>query len=180
MLAPACAQHARRTGTAKPVAVPLTTSHTHTVVGIHLEPVTADNWESCVALKVRRHQRRYVAEVSYYLCLCVYGSTWHPVSILRDDTVVGFFMWAIENDGTGNVGGLVIDATQQRSGIGRAVLNILIQRCESSPGCTGLALSYHPDNHAAKDLYAALGFQETGEVLDEGAEVVARRIPSAP
>jgi hypothetical protein len=67
-------------------------------------------------------------------------------------------MWAIEDDGKGNIGGLGIDAASQRTGIARPVINTLIQRCESSE----------------------LGFPETGEVLDEGAELVARRTPCAP
>jgi len=150
------------------------------MAAIHMEPVTPDIWEACAALEVRPEQRQYVADVSYYLCLCHYGSTWHPVSIICDGRVVGFFMWAIEDDGTGNVGGLVVDAASQRRGVARAVLQTLIQRCESSPGCTGLALSYSPDNCAARALYASLGFHETGEVLDEGAEVVARRMPALP
>jgi diamine N-acetyltransferase len=160
--------------------VSTSTSQTHVVVAIHMEPVTADNWEACAALEVRPQQRQYVAAVSYYLCLCAYGATWHPMSIIRDGRVVGFFMRAIEDDGTGNVGGLVIDAASQRTGVARAVLQTLIQRCESSPGWTGLALSYSPDNRAARALYASLGFHETGEVLDEGAEVVARASIEAP
>jgi diamine N-acetyltransferase len=48
----------------------------------------------------------------------------------------------------------------------------------NEPGCTGVALSYAPDNVAARRLYATLGFRETGEIEDDGAEVVARRAVS--
>lgn len=37
------------------------------------------------------------------------------------------------------------------------------------------ALSYRPDNAAARTLYLSLGFTETDEWIDDGAEVVARR-----
>ncbi len=45
------------------------------------------------------------------------------------------------------------------------------------PGCTGIALSVSPDNAAARALYASLGFVETGEVEDDGAELVLRLNP---
>ena len=66
-------------------------------------------------------------------------------------------------------------AAVQRTGVARAALTALIERFEAQPGCTGVALSYRPDNVDAKRLYAALGFVETGETEDDGAEVVARR-----
>jgi diamine N-acetyltransferase len=141
---------------------------------VRLEPVTSANWERCAAIAVRPGQERYVAAVTYYLCLCLYGSTWRPVAIVRDDAVVGFYMEAVEDNATVWVGGLVIDAAAQRTGVARSTLSVLIGRCQADPGCPGLALSYHPDNTAAKTLYASLGFRETGETLDGGAEVIAR------
>ena len=32
-----------------------------------------------------------------------------------------------------------------------------------------------PDNTAAKNLFASLGFHETGETVDDGDEIVSRR-----
>ena len=45
------------------------------MVDVRLVPVGADNWRDCVALRVEEPQRRWVADVSYYLCLCTYGDT---------------------------------------------------------------------------------------------------------
>lgn len=139
---------------------------------VHLEPVTAQNWRDCADLSVRPDQSRYVAAVSYYLCLCHYGSTWQPLAIVRDGAVVGFCMWAVDDDASRWVGGLVVAATVQRTGIARSAL---LERFERDPDCSGVALSYTPDNRSAADLYASLGFRETGETEDDGAEVVARR-----
>ena len=147
---------------------------------VSLEPVTENNWRSCAALTVEPDQAGHVASVTYYLCLCTYGSTWQPLAIVRGDAVVGFCMWAVDDDGSRWVGGLVVDTVVQRTGVARAALTALIERFEAEPGCTGVALSYSPDNDAARRLYAALGFVETGETEDDGAEVVARRpLPSA-
>ncbi len=142
---------------------------------VQLEPVTAANWRRCAGLTVRPDQKRFVAEVTYYLCLCFYGSTWQPLEITRDGTVVGFCMWGIDDDDSRWIGGLVVDVTVQRTGVARAALTALIRRFEADPACPAIALSYTPDNTAAKDLYASLGFGETGETVDDGDEVVARR-----
>jgi len=142
---------------------------------VELEPVTAANWRECAALTVRPEQTRFVAAVTYYLCLCAYGSTWHPLAIRRDGTVVGFCMWGVDDDASRWIGGLLIDAAAQRSGIARCAVLHLIEQFESEPDCLEVALSYSPDNTAAKDLYASLGFRETGETEDDGEEVVARR-----
>ena len=142
---------------------------------VWLEPVTEESWRNCAALSVRPDQADYVATVTYYLCLCAYGTTWQPMAIRRGDRVVGFCMWGVDDDASRWIGGLVVDAAVQRTGVGRAALVALIERLEADPACTGVALSYPPANVVARRLYASLGFVETGETEDDGAEVVARR-----
>ena len=142
---------------------------------ITLEPVTADNWRACAALTVHPAQRDYVNAVTHYLCLCHYGDVWHPLAAVRDGEVVGFCMWGIDDDGSAWIGGLLVDQSQQRTGVARAAVNALVDRFGGEPGCPGMALSYAPDNQAARALYRSLGFVETGEADDDGVEVVARR-----
>jgi diamine N-acetyltransferase len=146
---------------------------------VELYSVTSANWQACAALSVGENQARFVAPVSYYLSLCVYGDTWQPLAVVRDEAVVGFCMWGIDDDGSAWVGGLLVEQSQQRTGIARAAVNALIDRFAGRSGCPGMALSYAPENEAARALYRSLGFVETGETVDHGAEVVARR-PFAP
>jgi diamine N-acetyltransferase len=148
------------------------------VSNVLLEPVTAANWRDCAGLTVRADQARYVASVPYYLCLCAYGSTWRPLALVRDGVVVGFCMYAVDGDGSGWIGGLLVDAAAQRTGVARAAVAAPVERFEADPDCPGTALSYAPGNVAARNLYASLGFRETGETDDDGAEVVARRARS--
>ena len=75
------------------------------------------------------------------------------------------------DDDSAWIGGLVIDRTQQRQGIGRAVIDRLVERAAEEGRSS--ALSYEPANRPAKTLYAKAGFVETGET--DGDEVVARR-----
>ena len=142
---------------------------------VRLVPVTSENWRECAALTVHPDQEQHVASVTYYLSLCAYGDTWHPLAIVRDDTVVGFCMWGVDDDSSRWIGGLVVDASAQRQGVARDAVQRLVERFESEPDCPAVALSYRPDNTAARALYASLGFVETGETEDDGAEVVARR-----
>ncbi|GIE76156.1 hypothetical protein Aph02nite_21060 [Actinoplanes philippinensis] len=142
---------------------------------ISLEPVTAANWRDCAALTVHPDQRRFVADVAYYLCMCHYGDTWNPFAVVRDGTVVGFVIWGVDDDGSRWIGGLVVDARHQRQGVGREVVRRLRERLIAEPGTPNVALSYQPANTAARGLYLSLGFVETGETEDD--EVVARWAP---
>lgn len=143
---------------------------------IRLEPVTAGNWRDCAALTVHPGQRDFVADVTYYLCMCHYGDTWNPLAVVRGEEVVGFVIWGVDDDGSRWIGGLVVDAAHQRQGIGRETVRQLRERLIAEPGTPNVALSYQTANTAARDLYLSLGFVETGEVEDD--EVVARWAPA--
>jgi diamine N-acetyltransferase len=135
--------------------------------------VTAVNWRDCADLEVAEEQRAFVAPVTRYLCLCHYGGLWQPLAVTAAGRVVGFVMWAVdEEDGSGWIGGLVIGGDQQRRGYGRAAVLALVERLRRDEGCPTAALSYAPQNTAAQALYASLGFVEAGEREDD--EVVAR------
>jgi diamine N-acetyltransferase len=141
-------------------------------VSVRLDEVTPQNWRSVVAVSPRSEQAEFVTTVARYLCLCHYGGEWHPLAISTEDEVVGHVMWAEDaEDASIWIGGLVIDAEHQGGGIGRATMLALIDRFQGAPG--GMALSYSPDNTVARNLYASVGFGETGETVDE--EIVARR-----
>lgn len=142
---------------------------------ISLEPVTAGNWRDCAALTVHPGQKDFVAAVTYYLCMCHYGDTWNPLAVVRGGVVVGFVIWAVDDDGSRWIGGLVVDAEHQRQGIGREIVRQLRERLIAEPGTPNVALSYQPANTAARDLYLSLGFVETGETEDD--EVIARWAP---
>jgi diamine N-acetyltransferase len=139
---------------------------------ITLRPVDADNWRAVAALTVTETQRAWVAEPAYYLALCHYSPVgWTPLAVTdAAGSVVGFLMWAVDpEDGAAWLGGITIDATQQGKGFGRAAVSTALTELDAP----SFALSYQPDNTAARALYASLGFVETGELEDD--EVVARR-----
>lgn len=138
-----------------------------------LEDVTAATARRCAQLRPAAGQERFVATVGRYLRMCDEGDKWHPLAIVEDGEVVGFCMWAVDDDGSRWIGGLVIDAPHQSRGLGGAAMEAMLDRLGPEAGAAGVALSYHPDNEAARRLYASLGFHETGETHSSG-EVVAR------
>jgi diamine N-acetyltransferase len=140
---------------------------------VTLHPVTEENWREVARLRVTEAQREFVAEPTYYLCLCCYGDLWNPLAVYLGEEVVGFMMWAIDPaDGSCWLGGILIDEGRQGRGYGRAAVRAALAKLARENGCRDFALSYHPTNAVARHLYASLGFEETGE--REGDEVVAR------
>lgn len=59
------------------------------MVDVSLVEVSTASWRACAALRVEEDQRRWVADVTHYVCLCTYGDTWHPLAIEVESEVVG-------------------------------------------------------------------------------------------
>jgi diamine N-acetyltransferase len=141
--------------------------------GIELRAITAALRVSVVGLRVEPEQRRFVAPIEHYLELCERpGSPWRPFAVLEGSEIIGFVMHGVDpDDDSAWIGGLVIDRTRQRRGIGRSVVDLLVARATAEGRAS--ELSYEPANTIAKSLYQQAGFVETGE--RDGDEVVARR-----
>ena len=100
---------------------------------VSLSEVGAGNWRDCAALEVTEDQRAFVAPVTRYLAMCAYGDTpWRPLAVEADGRVVGFAIWAVDPDDQSYwIGGLVVDAAEQRKGYGRAVVQALLDRARA-------------------------------------------------
>jgi diamine N-acetyltransferase len=151
---------------------------------VTLVPVTAENWRDVAEIRATDGQRRWVADVTYYLCLSVYGGPWRSCAVLDGDDTVGHVMWAVDHEEDSHwIGGLVIAGDRQGQGLGRRTVEALLSLWENEePGLTGTpyteaALSVAPDNTTARGLYHSLGFVATGEMSDD--ELVLRR-PRVP
>lgn len=138
---------------------------------ISVKPVDSDNWRDVAALTVNDDQKAFMAEPSYYLALCCYG-TWNPLAIYLRDKVIGFMMWGIDDDTSCWLGGILIDREYQGKGYGRQAVQAAMTKLAEQNGSTEFALSYQPTNEAARHLYGSMGFSETGETEDN--ELVAR------
>ena len=141
-------------------------------VQLTLADVTADNWREVADLAPRDDQRDFVpALAARYLLLGVHGDTWHNLAVVDGDTAIAHVMWAVDDDGSHWIGGLLVDAAHQGRGVGRAAVALLLERWRDEGPV--VRASVHPDNAASRALFASLGFQETGGWEDD--ELVVER-----
>ena len=146
---------------------------------VTLHPIAKDNYLKCIRLKVSAGQETFVASNAVSLVQAVYEEGAIPRAIYADDTMVGFIMAQyIPAEQMPYIWRLMIDASHQGKGYGKAAMQLMLDHLKAIPGCQRIGISYVPENDTARQLYAALGFIETGEM--DGAEVVAHLVIDAP
>ena len=146
-------------------------------------PVTKDNWQELIDLKVREDQTKFVASNLYSIAESQFGEDipdeghWDmfPYGIFDEGKAVGFLMIAY-NFGShrfqGFVQRLMVDEKFQGKGYGRFGMNWILDRYRSDARIKSIAISYEPHNETARKLYASLGFVETGEMVEGEALAV--------
>ncbi|KON87737.1 GCN5 family acetyltransferase [Sporosarcina globispora] len=144
-------------------------------MNIQLEPVTRDNWEEAIKLKVKESQRDFVPSSAVSLAKVYIKPDgdeveYIPFSIYDNDKMVGFIMYAYE-PGTVNmywINGFFIDEKYQGMGYGRAALAEMISWIKTKfSKCEEIRLTVHKDNHYARNLYKNFSFSPSGEIWGE-------------
>lgn len=139
--------------------------------GRRLTPVTPENFDAAVAVKVRVDQERLVAPVMKSLAQAyVYGEAAWPRLILDGDRVVGFLMAFVgidwhEDGGSDLRSGLWrlnIAVGEQRRGYGRFAVEQVATEIRRRGG-DRMFVSYHPGPGGPEVFYRGLGFKPTGE-----------------
>ena len=157
---------------------------------IHLEKITYENFDDVFDLKVKQEQYPFVASNLYsvaeaYVTL-VNGGQVFPFAICDDDKLVGFIQLGYgenaDQDGVSvekdnyEIWRFMIDKRYQGRGYGKEALRLALEFIRTWP--CGKAeycwISYEPENEAAKKLYAAFGFEETGEMCGDEAVAVLK------
>ncbi len=142
---------------------------------VTLRDITADNWRDCVSLKVGPGQENFVASNAFSLAQSKYEPELIPQAIYDGETMVGFLMYRPADLGLAKmwyIYRLMVAHDQQGKGYGRAGMKCLLERLRAIPGYNAVLISFVPDNDAARNLYASLGFEDTGEIED--GEIVYR------
>jgi diamine N-acetyltransferase len=60
----------------------------------------------------------------------------------------------------------MIDKTHQGRGLGRSALEAVIDRMRAKDDCEEIFISHEPENTVAEKLYASLGFEKTGAMVE--------------
>lgn len=139
-----------------------------------LEPVTPENYEAVIALKVADHQQDFVAPTLRSLAdAYVYKSALTRAARVGDD-IVGFAL-IIPEQPTALIVRLLIDARFQRLGHGRALVAAIIDWIAAlEPRPARMRISAKPENEVALNLYRSFGFEDDG--FEHGEVVLVRAL----
>lgn len=149
-------------------------------MSLELRPVTVENWNSLIKLKVREDQKNFVASNLYSIAEAQFGfddeGHWRlfPFGLYVEDEPVGFAMTGLNyahSHFQGLILRLMVDEKYQGKGYGRAAMKSMLEMFQTDKNISSVCITYEPENEAARKLYASLGFEETGELMEN--EVVA-------
>ena len=147
-----------------------------------IRPVTKDNWRELIRLKVRDDQTHFVASNLYSIAEAQFGDEYeghwdlYPFGIYDDEgSPVGFLMYGINLDHPEQqafIQRLMIDDKFQGKGYGRFGMQKVLEIFQAEARIQRVGISYEPENEAARKLYASLGFEETGKMIEGEVEAV--------
>ena len=143
---------------------------------INLKPVTKDNLDDVLALKVAETQKSFVSTNAESLAQAyVYSETAWPFAVYDDETLVGFIMMGYyEAKHYYTLWKFMIDQRYQNKGYGRKALELglafIREKFHPEEIYTGVA----PGNSVAKGLYESVGFVDTG-LLEFGMEEMCKK-----
>lgn len=127
-------------------------------MNITLRKIDSCNWGSCIKLKVKEEQKKFVATNENALALAYVYPEMNPLGIYLDEIMIGFIMYALDpDDGIHYVNRLMIDEHYQGRGYGKKALEILIEKLKNE-GAVYLDIMHKPDNYFAIKIYESLGF----------------------
>lgn len=151
-----------------------------------IRPVSKDNWNELIRLKVGEAQKNFVASNLYSIAEAQFGydekdgkGHWqfYPFGIYEDDTPVGFLMYGINYDypeTQGLIVRLMVDENRQGKGYGKFGMEKVLEIFRADEKIENAIITYAPENEGARKLYASFGFVETGDMLDGETVAVLR------
>jgi len=148
-----------------------------------IRPVTKDNWQELIKLKVREEQKHFVASNLYSIAQAQFGDEYeghwdlHPFGIYEGDTPVGFLMYALNFSHPKQqayIQRLMVDEKFQGKGYGKFGMEKMLELFRADERIKEVSISYEPENEGARKLYASLGFAENGEVVDDETVAVLK------
>jgi diamine N-acetyltransferase len=149
-------------------------------MSLEFRPVTQENWQSLIKLKVRDGQQDFVSSNVYSIAESQFGFNeeghWDlfPYGLYLNDEPVGFAMTGLNINHSrfqGLILRLMVDERYQGRGYGRQAMKVMTEMFLANEYVRAVCISYAPENDAARKLYASFGFVETGEMLE--SEVLA-------
>jgi diamine N-acetyltransferase len=161
-------------------------------MAVTLRPITCDNWIQCIELAptAEQQQNSFVAPNQLSLAQAYAEPWWQPYAIYAGEQMVGFVLYGCwpergvpdyhtyAKPGVHCVLRFMIDGRYQGRGHGRAAMERVVEQICHEPGAHTIELSVDPNNEAAQRLYNSLGFQRTGNMVED--EIEMRLVLNAP
>ena len=148
-----------------------------------IRPVTKENWQSLIKLKVRDDQKNFVASNLYSIAQSHFGDEFEghwdlfAYGIYEDDTPVGFLMYGLNfahPSQQAYIQRLMVDEKFQGKGYGRFGMQKMLEIFRAEERVKEVSISYEPENDVARKLYASLDFVETERIIEDEVEAVLK------
>ncbi|WP_256259920.1 GNAT family N-acetyltransferase [Streptomyces atratus] len=147
---------------------------------VELRPVTAQNLDACLALRVHPDQEGFVAPNVRSLAEAYVHPEAQTRVIHHGSELVGFVLFHPVEVGRPDQGHCIVrfmvDHRFQGQGIGRRALRAALDWVSREHHTDVVQLSFRPENVRARSFYRAAGFEDTGEV-SEGEIVMRWTVP---
>jgi len=146
---------------------------------VRLVEITEDTVRDVCDLQVAKSQNLFVAPNSISLAQALFcPEAWYR-AIYEGDTLVGFIMLydetlreKVPEKPEVDIWRFMVAEKHQGKGIGKKVLNLIINSLRERDCFSEVKLSYVPGNAPGEGLYADVGFRATGEI-DDGEIVMS-------
>lgn len=154
------------------------TRPTHPPNEVRLFEITPDNYFDVGRLETHRSQRQFVATMAQSYADALFPEVWGVAQVVpwmrgveADGEMVGFVMVAemTEHHREPYLWRLLIDRLHQRRGIGRRVLDLVVDDVRQK-GAGSLSTSWTEGPGSPRHFYEKLGFAATGVIIDGETE----------
>lgn len=134
---------------------------------VELRKITEENFEECLNLNIAENQKEFVSSNAHSLAQAwIYYDTAFPFAVYANNTMVGFIMLGYyEAGGYYTLWKLMIDEKYQNKGYGRKAVRLGIEYLVNYFKVKEVYTAYYVTNRIARNLYASVGFRETGEIV---------------
>lgn len=130
-------------------------------MNINFKEIDKSNYNICINLKVRDHQKDYVASNAISLVQAFYEEELYPIGIYNDEEMVGFILYDYDKELEGwSFSRFMIDINHQNKGYGSKALEKFLEFFHNKYEEENLYTSVEIDNEVAIKLYEKYGFNK--------------------
>lgn len=132
---------------------------------ITFQKIDKENYMECISLKVKEHQRDFVADNVQSLLDAHYLDGLETLAVYHNDTMVGFLLYDYDADlGGWSLSRFMIGAQYQGKGFGTAALKSFLRFFENSVGAKPLFACVNIENQTTIALFQKFGFAFVEEI----------------